>query len=188
VSYLVRHCGCPCPPNMVVTTRLLLTSLQTSTTLFERSSTQRRLIRIPIGMRTSISLPFINPQSHTAAMPGRRRAPGTSSNRASNERPARESTAGTARPKRSRRRDSTASGPSQRRRRTTTSSVILGTDDIETRAPNSRGADEDEIVMAINVRNRNTVGCTYYVARNETMYLMEDCKLGNVHMIDSRRL
>jgi DNA mismatch repair protein MSH5 len=53
--------------------------------------------------------------------------------------------------------------------------------------PDSQSADENEIIMAIDLRDRRTVGCAYYVARTETMYFMEDCKLGNVHIIDSRK-
>lgn len=42
-----------------------------------------------------------------------------------------------------------------------------------------------EIVMAVNMREKGTVGCSYYVAQQETMYLMEDCPLGNVAMVES---
>ncbi|KAI9713851.1 MAG: MutS protein msh5 [Bogoriella megaspora] len=51
--------------------------------------------------------------------------------------------------------------------------------------------DEDalnEVVMAVDMRERASVGCAYYVARDEKLYLMEDVKLGTVDVIDSLKL
>lgn len=45
----------------------------------------------------------------------------------------------------------------------------------------------DEIIMAVDIRERKTVGCSYYVAREEKLYLMEDMKLGDVEIIDTRK-
>lgn len=42
-----------------------------------------------------------------------------------------------------------------------------------------------EVIMAVNVTDRGTVGCAYYVARNETLYFMEDVKLGGPDIVDS---
>ena len=49
--------------------------------------------------------------------------------------------------------------------------------------------DEDsvyETVMAVDLRDRETVGCSYYVSREEKLYLMEDVKLGGLDFMESR--
>ncbi|KAI9708990.1 MAG: hypothetical protein M1812_007803 [Candelaria pacifica] len=43
----------------------------------------------------------------------------------------------------------------------------------------------NEVIMALDVRDRGTVGCSYYVAREEKMYFMEDVKLGGLEVIDT---
>jgi DNA mismatch repair protein MSH5 len=45
----------------------------------------------------------------------------------------------------------------------------------------------NEVVMAVDLRDYGTVGCAYYVAREETMYFMEDAKLGGKEMIELRK-
>lgn len=47
--------------------------------------------------------------------------------------------------------------------------------------------DEDElneVVMAVDMRERGAVGCAYYVAQSESFYFMDDFKLGGVDIID----
>ena len=44
----------------------------------------------------------------------------------------------------------------------------------------------NEIVMALDLRNRDTVGCSYYVAREEKLYLMGDVKFGGVEIVERR--
>ena len=44
----------------------------------------------------------------------------------------------------------------------------------------------NEIVMALDLRNRDTVGCSYYVTREEKIYLMGDVKFGGVEIIERR--
>jgi DNA mismatch repair protein MSH5 len=39
--------------------------------------------------------------------------------------------------------------------------------------------------MALDMRDRSTVGCCYYVAREEKLYLMEDVQLGGLGVIDA---
>ena len=41
----------------------------------------------------------------------------------------------------------------------------------------------DEVIMAIDLRDKETVGCCYYVAREEKLYLMEDVKYGGIEVI-----
>jgi DNA mismatch repair protein MSH5 len=42
----------------------------------------------------------------------------------------------------------------------------------------------DEVIMAVQLTERRTVGCAYYVARAETLYFMEDVKLGGPDIVD----
>lgn len=42
----------------------------------------------------------------------------------------------------------------------------------------------NEVVMAVDVKGRGNVGCSYYVAREEKLYFMEDVKLGGVEVVD----
>ena len=45
-----------------------------------------------------------------------------------------------------------------------------------------------EVVMAVDLKDRGTVGCCYYIAREEKLYLMEDVKNGGSEIIDTRKL
>lgn len=42
-----------------------------------------------------------------------------------------------------------------------------------------------EVVMAVNKTDRGTVGCAYYVAREEKLYFMEDAQMGGADIVDS---
>ncbi|KAJ9647903.1 chaperone ATPase hsp78 [Coniosporium tulheliwenetii] len=56
------------------------------------------------------------------------------------------------------------------------------------RAEDEEDADADtldEVVCAIDIRGRGTVGCSYYVAREEKLYFMEDVQLGGVDVVDA---
>ncbi|KAF2120478.1 muts domain V-domain-containing protein [Lophiotrema nucula] len=44
-----------------------------------------------------------------------------------------------------------------------------------------------EVIMAVDLRERGTVGCCYYVARDEKLYFMEDLKLGDPDVVDALR-
>ena len=43
----------------------------------------------------------------------------------------------------------------------------------------------NEVVMAVDMGTKGTVGCSYYVARDETLYFMEDVRLGDVTIVDA---
>jgi hypothetical protein len=45
---------------------------------------------------------------------------------------------------------------------------------------------EDEIVMAIDMREQQTIGCAYYTASEEKLYLMQDCKFADLTLFDTR--
>jgi DNA mismatch repair protein MSH5 len=38
--------------------------------------------------------------------------------------------------------------------------------------------------MAVDLKEKGTVGCCYYVAREEKMYFMEEVKLGGIDVVD----
>lgn len=43
----------------------------------------------------------------------------------------------------------------------------------------------NEVIMAIDLRERGTVGCCYYVAMEEKLYLMEDVKHGGLEIVQA---
>lgn len=46
----------------------------------------------------------------------------------------------------------------------------------------------NEIIMAINMKERGTLGCAYYIAREERLCLMEDIKMAGLDIIDLLKL
>lgn len=52
--------------------------------------------------------------------------------------------------------------------------------------------DEDdalsEVIVALDLRNRETVGCCYYVAREAKLWFLPDVKLGGLETIQIRKL
>jgi DNA mismatch repair protein MSH5 len=46
----------------------------------------------------------------------------------------------------------------------------------------------NEIIMAVDLRDRGTIGCAYYVAREEKLYLMEDIKMSGLDIIDTLKI
>ncbi|TKA64558.1 hypothetical protein B0A49_08259, partial [Cryomyces minteri] len=70
----------------------------------------------------------------------------------------------------------------------TTRTVPAAASELETLADAEDDADLDalnEVVMAVDLRDRGTVGCSYYLAREEKLYLMEDVRFGGVDIIDT---
>ena len=43
----------------------------------------------------------------------------------------------------------------------------------------------EDVVMAVDVRGRETIGCCYYVARDEKLYYMAEVKLADLQMIET---
>ncbi|KAL8701408.1 MAG: hypothetical protein Q9201_004922 [Fulgogasparrea decipioides] len=43
----------------------------------------------------------------------------------------------------------------------------------------------NEVIMAVDLRDQGTVGCAYYVAREEKLYMMEDVRLGAIEVIQA---
>ncbi|KAI9727494.1 MAG: MutS protein msh5 [Chrysothrix sp. TS-e1954] len=53
----------------------------------------------------------------------------------------------------------------------------------------SQGLDElNEVIMAVDMRERETIGCAYYRAQDEKLYFMEDAKSGHIDIIDQLKL
>lgn len=51
------------------------------------------------------------------------------------------------------------------------------------------GADAmNEVVMAIDMKERGTIGCAYYTAREEKLFMIEDMKLAGLEIIDILKL
>lgn len=46
----------------------------------------------------------------------------------------------------------------------------------------------NETIMAVDMRDRGTIGCAYYVAREQKMHLMEDIKLAGLDIIDTLKV
>ena len=46
----------------------------------------------------------------------------------------------------------------------------------------------NEIIMAIDMKERGTLGCAYYIAREEKLSLMEDIKIAGLDIIDLLKL
>lgn len=74
------------------------------------------------------------------------------------------------------------------------------TDSTSTRAPSESAtgdsradalhADDtlNEVIMSVDLTTRGTVGCCYYVARDEKLLFMEDIQFGDVEVIDALRM
>lgn len=43
----------------------------------------------------------------------------------------------------------------------------------------------DQVIMAIDMKERETVGCCYYVAQEEKLYLLEDVRSGGMEIIET---
>lgn len=42
-----------------------------------------------------------------------------------------------------------------------------------------------EVIMAIDMTPQKTIGCCYYVAREERLYFMEDIQIGDIDIVDT---
>jgi DNA mismatch repair protein MSH5 len=51
----------------------------------------------------------------------------------------------------------------------------------------SYGEELEQVIMAIDMKERETVGCCYYVAQEEKLYLLEDVRSGGMEIIETRR-
>jgi DNA mismatch repair protein MSH5 len=56
--------------------------------------------------------------------------------------------------------------------------------DAEIRADEAADEALDHVIMAIDIRDRDTVGCAYYVAREQSLRCMEDVTSGGKEALD----
>ena len=45
----------------------------------------------------------------------------------------------------------------------------------------------NEVVLAVDLRDRGNVGCAYYLAQEERLHMMDEVKLGGIEIIDARK-
>ena len=72
--------------------------------------------------------------------------------------------------------------------RTPISEIFESTDPLEDDAKiQDREVDDslDQVIMAVDMRDKGTVGCCYYVAREEKLYMMDDATYGGIDVIDA---
>jgi DNA mismatch repair protein MSH5 len=63
---------------------------------------------------------------------------------------------------------------------------VVETDaDIQTREDSDA---MNEVIMAVDMKERGTIGCAYYIARKEKLCLMEDIKMAGLEIVDSLKL
>ena len=70
------------------------------------------------------------------------------------------------------------------------STAVSATPDAASHAVDLADGDDDtlnEIIMSVDLSPRGTVGCCYYVAREEKLYFMEDVQFGDVEVIEARK-
>ena len=44
----------------------------------------------------------------------------------------------------------------------------------------------DNVIMALDVRDRGSVGCSYYASQEERLYMMEDIRFGGLEAVEAR--
>ena len=44
----------------------------------------------------------------------------------------------------------------------------------------------NEVLMAIDMRNRDTIGCAYFTMVEETLYVLNDIKYGGIEVVEKR--
>ncbi|KAI4142752.1 MAG: hypothetical protein LQ340_007241 [Diploschistes diacapsis] len=74
---------------------------------------------------------------------------------------------------------------------TQSSEVTHGEIQPESQEPPKGLEEEDslsEVIMAIDMRDRDTIGCSYYVARVEKLYMLSDVRFGGLDIIDTRAI
>lgn len=45
----------------------------------------------------------------------------------------------------------------------------------------------NEVVMAVDLRDRGTIGCAYYIAREQKLYMAQDVRSGGIEIIETRK-
>ena len=67
--------------------------------------------------------------------------------------------------------------------------VIRAYDETEAEIQEREDADElNEIIMAIEMTKRGSIGCAYYIAREQKLWLMEDIKMAGFEVVDTLKV
>lgn len=72
--------------------------------------------------------------------------------------------------------------------RTPISEIFASANSLEDDANNQEWEVDDsldQVIMAVDMRDKGTVGCCYYVAREEKLYMMDDVTYGGIDVIDA---
>lgn len=72
-----------------------------------------------------------------------------------------------------------------RNRPSHTNAAIVSPDKDDQLQDHSEDEEVDQIIMAIDMKERQTVGCCYYIAQEETLYLLEDVRSGGMEIIET---
>lgn len=75
-----------------------------------------------------------------------------------------------------------ASTSSSHARLSNTGTTRIGSDAAR---PNDGDDTLNEIIMAVDLNGKGTVGCAYYVAADEKLYFMEDVELGGAEVVEA---
>ena len=59
-----------------------------------------------------------------------------------------------------------------------------GEDDAATQEREENDA-LNEVIMAVDMRDRGIIGCSYYVSREEKLYFMDDVPFGGIEVVDT---
>lgn len=51
----------------------------------------------------------------------------------------------------------------------------------------SEDDDLEQVVMAIDIKESGTVGCSYHVAAEETLYILADVQHGGLEILETRK-
>ncbi len=80
---------------------------------------------------------------------------------------------------------SSVAASSSHREENVQAEIIETEDEIQAREDSDA---MNEVILAIDMRDRGTIGCAYYVAREEKLCLMEDIKMAGLDIIDTLKL
>jgi DNA mismatch repair protein MSH5 len=67
--------------------------------------------------------------------------------------------------------------------------VVRAYDETEAEVQEREDSDAlNEIIMAIEMKERGSIGCAYYIAREEKLCLMEDIKMAGLEIVDTLKV
>ncbi|KAL9109439.1 MAG: hypothetical protein Q9227_005947 [Pyrenula ochraceoflavens] len=61
-------------------------------------------------------------------------------------------------------------------------------EDLSSLSQEDEDGDSDHIFLAVDIKERGTIGCAYYIAREERLYCMDDVKIGGLEIIERLKI